>query len=305
MDNHLTGRGRLLLLSIAALLLLSACSRINLAYRNLDILIPWTLNDYLDMNSAQQSRLKAQLREHLAWHCSSQLPIYLEGMQRLQHEIDEGQIDVETLRVQQRNMHQAIRAIAVQITPSVTELVGDLDDSQVQRLQRTFEEKNQELHEKFVAPDLPRQIRERAERMQKRVEYWTGRLDAPQRQRILQWSHALSEQNARWLDNRKQWQTALVEVARQRHEPDFASRLERLLQDPESFWTQTYRRTYPQTEQETLVLISDLYAMASDEQRSHLSQRLHRLRSDLGAMTCLSDAVQEPNAAAPAASGTV
>ncbi|WP_312957859.1 DUF6279 family lipoprotein [Stutzerimonas nitrititolerans] len=290
MDNHLTGRGKLLLLSIAALLLLSACSRINLAYRNLDILIPWSLNDYLDMNSAQQARLKAQLREHQAWHCRSQLPIYLEGLETLQREVAEDRIEIATLRAHRRKMRQAIEAIAVRITPSVSELLGSLDERQVRRLQETLAEKHRQLQEKFVEPELPRQIRERAERMQERVEQWAGRLDAAQRQRILQWSHALGEQNRRWLDNRRHWQAALVETVKQRHDTDFPARLAPLLQEPEAFWTDAYRRSVPRTEQATLELIRDLYAMASAAQRSRLSQRLQGLHDDLASLDCLDEA---------------
>ncbi|KRW75139.1 hypothetical protein AO735_01595 [Pseudomonas sp. TTU2014-096BSC] len=290
MDNHLTGRSKLLLLSIAALLLLSACSRINLAYRNLDILIPWSLNDYLDMNSAQQARLKAQLREHQAWHCRSQLPIYLEGLETLQREVDEGRIEIATLRAHQRKMRQAIEAIAVRITPSASELLGSLDERQVRRLQETLAEKQRQLQEKFVEPELPRQIRERAERMQERVEHWAGRLDAAQRQRILQWSHALDEQNRRWLDNRRHWQAALVEAVKQRHDADFPTRLAPLLQEPEAFWTDAYRRSVPRIEQATLELIRDLYAMASAAQRSRLSQRLQGLHDDLASLDCLDEA---------------
>lgn len=290
MDNHLTGRSKLLLLSIAALLLLSACSRINLAYRNLDILIPWSLNDYLDMNSAQQARLKAQLREHQAWHCRSQLPIYLEGLETLQREVDEDRIEIATLRAHQRKMHQAIKAIAVRISPSASELLGSLDERQVRRLQETLAEKQRQLQEKFVEPELPRQIRERAERMQERVEHWTGRLDAAQRQRILQWSHALGEQNRRCLDNRRHWQAALVEAVKRRHDADFPTRLAPLLQEPEAFWTDAYRRSVPRTEQATLELIRDLYAMASAAQRSRLSQRLQDLHDDLASLDCLDEA---------------
>ncbi|WP_313242610.1 DUF6279 family lipoprotein [Stutzerimonas nitrititolerans] len=290
MSNHLTGRGKLLLLSIAALLLLSACSRINLAYRNLDILIPWSLNDYLDMNSAQQARLKAQLREHQAWHCRSQLPIYLEGLETLQREVAEDRIEIATLRTHRRKMRQAIEAIAVRITPSVSELLGSLDERQVRRLQETLAEKHRQLQEKFVEPELPRRIRERAERMQERVEHWAGRLDAAQRQRILQWSHALDEQNRRWLDNRRHWQAALVEMVKQRHDSDFPARLAPLLQEPEALWTEAYRRSVPRTEQATLELIRDLYAMASAAQRSRLSQRLQDLHDDLASLDCLDEA---------------
>lgn len=36
-------------------LTVAACSRVGLAYRNLDVIIPWTLSDYLDMNHEQKT----------------------------------------------------------------------------------------------------------------------------------------------------------------------------------------------------------------------------------------------------------
>ena len=41
----------LLILTLA----LGACSRVGLAYRNLDVIIPWTLSDYLDMNGDRRT----------------------------------------------------------------------------------------------------------------------------------------------------------------------------------------------------------------------------------------------------------
>lgn len=290
MGNHLKGRGRHLVLGIAVLLLLGACSRVNLAYRHLDTLIPWTLNDYLDMNGSQQSRLKEQLREHQAWHCRTQLPIYLEGLERLQREAGAPRVEAHTLRAHYRNAQRAIDELAVRITPSAIELLGDLDEAQAHRLRSTLEEKYHESHEEFVEPALPRQIRDRAERMQERIEHWAGPLDAAQRQRVLRWAHALDEQNRRWLDNRRHWQGALLDVVEQRHRDDFPARLTQLFQQPEAFWTEAYRASVPRTEQATLELISDLHAMASEKQRNRLGQRLQDLRDDLTSLKCLTEA---------------
>ena len=73
---------------IAALLIftlaLGACSRVGLAYRNLDVIIPWTLSDYLDMNGEQKDWFNERLKEHLNWHCTTQLPGYLDWLDRLQ-----------------------------------------------------------------------------------------------------------------------------------------------------------------------------------------------------------------------------
>ena len=50
-----------LLLLLCLSLLISACSRAGLAYRNLDWLVPWRLNDYLNLDSQQQAWLKPRL----------------------------------------------------------------------------------------------------------------------------------------------------------------------------------------------------------------------------------------------------
>ena len=79
-------RRRISALPLIALLvgisLLTACSRLDLAYRNLDRLIPWKLGDYVALNSEQKAWLKPQLQEHLSWHCSVELPRYVDWLER-------------------------------------------------------------------------------------------------------------------------------------------------------------------------------------------------------------------------------
>ena len=65
-------------IALTVVLSLGACSRMGLAYRNLDVIIPWTLSDYLDMNGEQKGWLDERLKEHLSWHCTTQLPGYLD-----------------------------------------------------------------------------------------------------------------------------------------------------------------------------------------------------------------------------------
>mgnify|MGYP006205797091 CR=1 FL=1 len=70
---------------LAVTLALGACSRVGLAYRNLDVIIPWTLSDYLDMNAGQKRWFNDTLQQHLAWHCTTQLPGYLDWLDRQRH----------------------------------------------------------------------------------------------------------------------------------------------------------------------------------------------------------------------------
>ncbi|HEY6611743.1 MAG TPA: DUF6279 family lipoprotein, partial [Pseudomonas sp.] len=67
---------------LLALLVLAACSRMELVYRNLDWLIPWKLDDYLSLDAGQSVWLDARLDDHLRWHCRSELPRYLDWFDR-------------------------------------------------------------------------------------------------------------------------------------------------------------------------------------------------------------------------------
>lgn len=275
------------LLLVVLSLVTVGCSRMNLAYRNLHLLIPWSLNDYLDMSGDQQKRFRAQLRDHLSWHCRTQLPDYLRTLERLQRQVNQGDVDQAALRAHYQDAKQAIHAIAVQITPTTTQLLRDLDDEQVHDLNAALDDDRREREQKYLQPPLDQQIRERAERMRERVEQWMGSTHEAQRQRILEWARALGDQNRHWLANRVQWQRALGDALTRRHEAGFSERVATLLQDRESLWTPAYRAAFTRTEQAGISLFSDLYALSDADQRRHLVAQLEALHKDLGSLDCL------------------
>jgi hypothetical protein len=272
---------------VVVAVILTGCSRMNLAYRNLDLLIPWSLNDYLDMNRDQQKRFRERLSEHLSWHCRTQLPSYLHAIERMQLQLRQGQLDEAALRAHYQDAKQAIQAIAVEITPTTAQLLRDLDDRQVRELNESLEKDRREREEKYLEPPLAQQIRERSERMRERVEQWMGSSSAAQRQRILEWAHTLGEQNRLWLENRVHWQQALSDAIARRHEAGFEERIARLLQDRESFWSDDYRAAFASTQQAAIDLVSDLYVMSDAAQRQQIDGQLERMRTDLSSLDCL------------------
>jgi hypothetical protein len=276
-----------ILILLACAVVLTGCSRMNLAYRNLDLLIPWSLNDYLDMNRDQQTRFREQLREHISWHCRTQLPGYLDLIEQLQAQVRQGSLDEPALREHYEIAQKAIQTIALEITPTTVQLLRDLDDRQVEELNEQFERDRQEREDKYLKPPLDQQVGKRTDRMQERVEQWLGNVTAAQRQRIQEWAEALNKQNQLWLDNRAQWQRSMVDAVRNRDQANFDERIARLLQDREVYWTAPYRAAFPAVEQATIDLIVDLYDTADATQRRHINERLQDMRRDLGSLDCL------------------
>ncbi|NBF01534.1 hypothetical protein GV819_04440 [Pseudomonas sp. Fl5BN2] len=285
-------RWHLLIPLLILSLLLSACSRFGLAYRNLDVIIPWSLNDYLDMRSEQKSWFDQRLQQHLNWHCTTQLPGYLDWLDRLQLMVQDNQVNEQALQARTQEAKQAIAATARQITPSAVELLQGLDDQQVKDMNAAFAKDLQKHQEQYLKPPLTRQIEQRSQRMSKRLNAWMGPLSPSQQQRIEQWSASLGEQNQQWIANRARWQAQFSAAVEQRQNNDFPQRIEQLLVNRESLWTADYRQAYAHTEQAARSLLVDLMAASSPGQRQRLLQKIDGVRKDFTALKCLQNAHQ-------------
>jgi hypothetical protein len=274
-------------ITLTIALALGACSRMGLAYRNLDVIIPWTLGDYLDMNGEQKNWLNDRLKEHLEWHCSTQLPGYLDWLDRLQSMIASNQVTDAALQERTREAEQAIAETAREITPSAIELLQGLDDQQVAEMNEAFAKDQRKRQDEYLKPPLDRQIKDRAERMAKRLNDWLGPLSVAQRQRVDAWSNALGDQNTQWIANRVHWQKQFSAAVAQRQSPQFPQRIETLLVNRESLWTPAYREAFARTEAQARSLFVDLMAESTPTQRERLLKKIEGVRKDFSDLKCL------------------
>lgn len=264
-----------------------ACSRIDLAYRNLDVLVPWSLGDYLNMNRQQKAWLDQRLKQHLTWHCQTQLPGYLAWLDQIRRMVADDQVTDQALRQRTDEARQAIARVAEAITPSATELLRGMSDDQVKEMSQAFRDDIRKRQTQYDKTPLPKQVSERAQRMEERLEPWFGELNAPQRLRVLTWSQALGDQNGQRIANRAHWQQQLVQVLAQRDTPAFEPRLAQLLQRKESLWTPEYRIAFQRSEQQARNLLVDLVRQSTPGQRQHLLARLAKVRSDFTELKCM------------------
>lgn len=269
-----------------SLTLLAGCSQIGLTYRHLDFIIPWSLNDYLDMNASQKDWLDERLKEHLSWHCTTQIPGYLDWLDRLQGMVENNQVNQEQLKARTAEARQAIATLSKEITPSAVELLRQLDDQQVAEMDAAFAKDLRKHEDEYVDQPLDKQISERAQRMEKRLTPWMGKLNAAQQARVMQWSTSLGEQNRLWIDNRAHWQSLLLAAVKQRKAGDFDQKIASLLQDRQTFWTPEYRATYDHTEQAAISLIADLMAQSTPDQRQKLLAKIADVRKDFTDLSC-------------------
>ncbi|PKH82619.1 hypothetical protein CXF97_11380 [Pseudomonas sp. Choline-02u-1] len=268
-------------------LALGACSRVGLAYRNLDVIIPWSLSDYVDMNGEQKDWFNDRLKEHLSWHCTTQLPGYLDWLDRLQAMVESNQVTDAALQERTAEAKQAIADTAREITPSAIELLQGLDDKQVAEMNDAFAKDLRKRQQEYVKPPLAQQIKERGERMEKRLNDWLGPLSDSQKQRVVAWTNALGDQNTQWIANRAHWQQQFSAAVAQRKSTEFPQRIETLLVNREQLWTADYRKAYANTEAQARALFVDLMAESTPQQRERLLKKIEGVRKDFNDLKCL------------------
>jgi len=273
-------------LIVASLFPLS-CTRLDLAYRNLDVLVPWSLSDYLDMNRQQKNWLNERLKQQLAWHCKTQLPGYLDWLDNIRGMVASDQVTDQGLQQRTQEARLAVARVAEQITPSAAQLLKGMDDEQVREMRQNFADDIRDRQAKYVKTPLSKQIAQRGERMEKRLSPWFGGLSPQQQERVAAWSASLGEQNRAWIANRAHWQNEFSNLMDQRQSDNFEPRLGDLLKNREKFWTPEYRVAFQNTEEQLRNLLVDLVAQSSTEQRQHLDSRLSQVRRDFSELKCL------------------
>jgi hypothetical protein len=187
---------------------------------------------------------------------------------------------------------QAIAETAREITPSAVQLLRGLDDKQVAEMNEAFAKDQRKRQEKYLNPSLDQQIKDRGERMEKRLNDWLGPLSQAQRQRVAAWSNALGDQNTEWIANRAHWQKQFSAAVAQRQSPEFPQRIETLLVDRERLWTPAYRQAFAKTEAQARSLFVDLMAESTPEQRQRLLTKIEGVKKDFSDLKCLKAAKQ-------------
>ena len=74
---------------VIALFVVSACSSTTYVYNRLDFLLPWYMDDYVDLDAEQEAYLDELLVPFLAWHRAHELPVYLTALNRIEDSLNQ------------------------------------------------------------------------------------------------------------------------------------------------------------------------------------------------------------------------
>lgn len=175
---------------LGLLVLLSACSSLRLGYEQLPRLASWWVDDYVDLDRAQQAQFDRAWAQWQAWHRREELPrlqaLLLQAEQALQH----GRLDVHALAALESGLAQSVERSLGHLAPLATPLLASFTPAQWDGLQREIDDRQARWwQEQQGSDDARRRMREKG--FVRSLARWTGDLSRTQealaRERAAHW----------------------------------------------------------------------------------------------------------------------
>jgi len=226
--------------SITALLLLGACSLLQLTYNNLNWVIPWYVDDYIALNDQQEDLLDTLIKKELRWHRTTQLPLYARALRQLSGDVESGFTDAK-ITVYVTDFERARKALMQETATHLATLLRTASDKQLDDMFGKFEEYNKEFFETYIGRSPEELRRRRRERMEGTFSRWLGPLTKTQRGAIDHWNQQHGSIAREVFTYRKQWMMRFRTVLSYRRDPERLTKdLQQLFVEPHLYSPPTY-----------------------------------------------------------------
>jgi hypothetical protein len=264
--------------AVFLVLFLSACSSTTFVYNRLDIILPWYLDDYVDLSREQKNSLDGLLQPFLGWHRQEELPQYVLMLSDIEASLDrpvslEVVADIYTtaeaawLRLEDRSIEWLLK------------LGDELSEEQINEFLAVLGEEQEEYEEKYL-PRSDEEYREESyENFADGLGDYLGRLSSNQREILHGASTQLQRMDSFWLQERAQWIDDLTQLLRR--EPGWKQQLRDLKNNRDEHVAPEYSAIYTHNLVVIETAIAEVVDSRSEKQDKRLRRKIKNLREDL------------------------
>jgi hypothetical protein len=256
-------------------LILSGCT-IKATYNRLDWVLGNYLEQYVELSSAQQIVLKQQLAKTLAWHRTTQLPVYATWLQSVKYDVQHGLTETQ---VEQHTLELFLywRALMMRFADDMALMLPTLSAEQRTELFQNFASKNAEYEDRYVKVTRQQQRDNYTERLEDSFDSWLGSLNRQQQQMIQTAALELQPIAVQSLQMRQRWQRQLKQVLEtQQAGASMHLAMQTLFVNTESLRSNTYKHMLEHNRQVITRLIVAMAHTLSDEQHQYFNKRIDK-----------------------------
>ncbi|MDC0602731.1 DUF6279 family lipoprotein [Aliiglaciecola sp.] len=262
-------------------LLISGCSS-KFAYNNIDWMLYWYVDDYIELDKAQKSLLDVKIESWHTWHRERELQAYRQHLVDMRQDVESGQLSAERwgFHLQQGTSHW--ERFRDHISPELTSLAVNLTDQQIESFFEILEEDNLENIEERQDSTVEERVKENRKRTQKQVKKWIGRLSTGQKRLVDEHVNEFESTFDEWIKYRRNIQEASKTLLLSRNDnPNFAQQLTTLMANPDQFRSETYLKANQHNRDVFATLLTKLNSTLTEKQRRRAINEIDDLIDDI------------------------
>lgn len=256
---------------LAFIVVLPACSS-GFFYNRLNVLVPWYIDDYVDLTRAQRSELDGALGPLLDWHRSVELARYVEFLGGVEQQLD-GEIAVDNVNSWAEFALDSFSGLAEQSRPMLLKLAENLSEQQMQKYLDRLVEDQTEMEDENLERDQEEYHEDNYEALVDNIQDWLGRLDRQQKTAVREAASRLRRYDDQWLADRREWVQEMDKLLSKRGD-GWRDSLALLMDSRSDISQRPYRESSEHNINVIAELVSHLINARSAKQDRHLRREL-------------------------------
>lgn len=257
--------------------MLSACSN-RFTYNQLDWLIPWYIDDYIEFNAEQSAQFEQKLDKVLLWHRTEELETIINLLNQIEPGLD---TPLTARQVGQwiSEVRESINRVEKKLYVALIEMGDSLTEEQLKSLFDNLADKQIELKDKYLTRSQQQYAEDSAERLIESLEKYLGQLEINQKNILIQTSGNLQRFDEQWLLERDKWFAQLEEFLHR--QPGWKQELFRVHTQRIEYRPDEYQYVMQHNLGQISLAIAKVLNQRTPEQQKKLQSELAILRSDL------------------------
>lgn len=257
--------------------LLTSCGG-TLVYDRLDWLIPWYVDNYVDLSREQRQTLREQLAPLLKQHRQEELVRYQQLLDKvetsLQSPVDSAQVLtwIEDLQQSVERVEQSMVQVAVEFGSSIS-------DEQIAEFVASLYSRQSDLEEELLGRNDEEYAKENAAHLEEFMKRFIGRLDSSQELYLQQGAQAMRRFDEVWLKERRLWLDQLKTLLQR--ESGWQAQLLQAHENRENDRSEVYREIVNHNKQVIAAAITEVLNSRNSKQIAHTNREIEDLRSML------------------------
>ncbi len=260
------------------LLLLVSCSSTTFVYNRLDFIIPWYLDDYVELDRNQSQLLDRQLAPFLAWHRQQELPRYLELIDSLDAALERSVTQSDAVEITKR-FQQAWFRLEDRALDWLLVLGATLSDQQIDDFLMALWKQQGRYQKKYLKRTDAEYREDSYNNFVDGLQDYLGRLNSQQRQLLKSASEQLMRSDRVWLQERSARLHRLGGILRR--ENGWQQQVRAELSGDNETVSAEYREIYLHNRGVIQSAVVEVLNIRTSKQDRRLRRRFEELRQDI------------------------